>query len=63
VVDTGDVVAHLLTRSLRTYYDLDGLWADARAVGLARAADGADDAGEARPDEGSGAVPTEEAKS
>ncbi len=32
VVDTGDVVCHLMTRALRQYYDLDGLWADARAV-------------------------------
>ena len=33
VVDTGDVVCHLMTRVLRAYYDLDGLWADARPVG------------------------------
>jgi ribosome-associated protein len=32
VVDTGDVVCHLMTRSLRAYYDLDGLWADAPTV-------------------------------
>ena len=32
VVDTGDVVCHLMTRALREYYDLDGLWADAPAV-------------------------------
>ncbi len=32
VVDTGDVVCHLMTRDLRAYYDLDGLWGDARAV-------------------------------
>jgi len=29
VVDTGDVVTHLMTRVARAYYDLDGLWADA----------------------------------
>jgi ribosome-associated protein len=32
VVDTGDVVTHLLTRAMREYYDLDGLWADATRV-------------------------------
>ena len=34
VVDTGDVVCHLMTRDLRAYYDLEGLWGDARAVDL-----------------------------
>jgi ribosome-associated protein len=34
VVDAGEVVAHLFTRRLRAYYDLDGLWADARPVEL-----------------------------
>ena len=32
VVDAADVVAHLFSRSLRSYYDLDGLWADAASV-------------------------------
>jgi ribosomal silencing factor RsfS len=32
VVDTGDVVSHLLTGAARSYYDLDGLWADAEEV-------------------------------
>jgi ribosome-associated protein len=32
VVDAGDVVAHVFSRSLRRYYDLDGLWADAAEV-------------------------------
>ena len=32
VVDTGDVVTHLLSRPARAYYDLDGLWADAPVV-------------------------------
>ena len=32
LVDTGDVVAHVFSRARREYYDLDGLWADARAV-------------------------------
>ena len=39
VVDTGDVVCHLMTRALRAYYDLEGLWADAWAVELGRDAD------------------------
>ena len=37
VVDAGDVVVHLFSRSLRRYYDLDGLWADAAEVDLGRA--------------------------
>jgi ribosome-associated protein len=41
VVDTGDVVCHLMTEALRAYYDLDGLWADARAVDFAREERGA----------------------
>ena len=32
VVDTGEVVTHLLTREARSYYDLDGLWADAKVL-------------------------------
>ncbi|GAG46702.1 unnamed protein product [marine sediment metagenome] len=32
VVDVGDVVAHLFSAALRAYYDLDGLWADAKVV-------------------------------
>ena len=32
VVDTGDVVTHLLTQEMRDYYDLDSLWADAKVV-------------------------------
>ena len=32
VVDTGDVVTHLLTQEMRDYYDLDNLWADAKVV-------------------------------
>jgi ribosome-associated protein len=32
VVDAGDVVAHLMGARARDYYDLDGLWADAREV-------------------------------
>jgi len=34
VVDTGDVVTHLLTRAMREYYDLNGLWADAPVVDI-----------------------------
>ena len=29
IVDYGDVVAHVMGRSAREFYDLDGLWADA----------------------------------
>jgi ribosome-associated protein len=32
VVDAADVVVHLFSRSLRKYYDLDGMWADAAEV-------------------------------
>jgi ribosome-associated protein len=32
VVDTGDVVTHLLSRAMREFYDLDSLWADARVT-------------------------------
>ena len=39
VVDAGDVVVHLFSRSLRKYYDLDGLWADAAEVDSGRADD------------------------
>ena len=56
VVDTGDVVCHLMTRALRQYYDLDGLWADAPAVDLP------DDAGGPRGVREDGAVETEEGR-
>jgi ribosome-associated protein len=29
IVDFGDVVAHVMSRASREFYDLDGLWADA----------------------------------
>ena len=29
IVDYGDVVAHVMARATREFYDLDGLWADA----------------------------------
>ena len=32
VVDAGDVVAHVFSAALRAYYDLDGLWADAKVL-------------------------------
>lgn len=33
VMDYGDIVVHIFLSSLRSYYDIDGLWADAqRAV-------------------------------
>jgi ribosome-associated protein len=32
LVDYGDVVAHVLSREARAFYDLEGLWADAPRV-------------------------------
>lgn len=32
LVDYGDVVAHVLSRDARSFYDLEGLWADAPRV-------------------------------
>jgi len=32
LVDYGDVVAHVLSRDARGFYDLEGLWADAPRV-------------------------------
>jgi ribosome-associated protein len=32
LVDYGDVVAHVLSREARSFYDLEGLWADAPRV-------------------------------
>ena len=32
VVDVGDVVAHLFSEARRAYYDLDGLWGDAKVL-------------------------------
>ena len=42
VVDFVDLVTHLFEPSLRTYYDLEGLWSDARRVPWARDGDGDD---------------------
>ena len=32
VIDAADVVTHVFSRSMRRYYDLDGLWADAAEI-------------------------------
>ena len=32
LLDFGDVVVHLLDTDMRTFYDLDGLWADAPMI-------------------------------
>ena len=37
VVDAADVVTHVLSRSMRKYHDLDGLWADAEEVSVSAA--------------------------
>lgn len=34
LLDYGDVVAHVLYREAREFYDLDGLWADAARVAV-----------------------------
>ncbi len=33
VLDYGEVVVHLMTGEARSYYDLEGFWADAERVG------------------------------
>ncbi len=32
VIDAADVVTHVFSRSMRKYYDLDSLWADAAEI-------------------------------
>ena len=34
VVDYGDVIVHIFQPEMRSYYDLDGLWADAPTLSL-----------------------------
>ena len=34
LVDLGDVLVHIFDESSRGYYDIDGLWLDAREVGM-----------------------------
>ena len=34
IVDYGDVILHVFQPEMRSYYDLDGLWADAPTVSL-----------------------------
>ena len=34
LIDLGDVIVHIFDGPMRGYYDLDGLWMDARAVGF-----------------------------
>ena len=35
LVDYGDVVAHVMSREAREFYDIEGLWADAPRTALA----------------------------
>jgi ribosome-associated protein len=35
LIDYGDVVVHLFSESQRRYYDLEGLWADAKRIAWA----------------------------
>jgi len=35
VIDAADVVAHVFSRPMRRFYDLDGLWADASEIEVA----------------------------
>jgi len=34
LLDYGDVVVHIFTEQMRSYYDLEGLWIDAEVVEL-----------------------------
>ena len=32
LIDFGDIVAHVFYQDLREFYDIEGLWADARRI-------------------------------
>jgi len=55
LMDYGHVIIHLFHEPLRGFYDLEGLWADARRLRppalVEQERAGAADAGEARPEE------------
>lgn len=34
LLDYGDAIVHILQADVRTYYDLDGLWADAEQISI-----------------------------
>jgi ribosome-associated protein len=43
LLDYGDVIVHVFFTELREFYDLDGLWIDAKRLNLGSAADADDD--------------------
>lgn len=40
ILDLFDVVVHVFTQEARSYYDVDGMWGDARRIDWERPADG-----------------------